>query len=181
MTRTPIARSRHCWSTPGEREPEGERADDEGTEGGADQPSTATEEAGATDDDSGDAVEVGVGDPVRRRRARAADLDPRREAVDQAGHGVDAEQDALARDTGQAGRLRVVTDREEVPAPGGLGEGEPDDGVEHQDHDDADGDPERADRERLTGQVEDVGQPVVLDARATGVQQRDRGEDRQRA
>ena len=35
--------------------------------------------------------------------------------------------------------------------------------------------------EALTEEVEDAGQPVLLDARAAGVQQRDGREDRQRA
>ena len=63
MTRMPVARTRHCWSTPIWESPNAKRLDDERTDEGADEATSATEEAGATDDDGGDAGQVGVREP----------------------------------------------------------------------------------------------------------------------
>ena len=64
ITRTPIARGRHCASTPASHSPLGEHADDQCPDEAPHQSAAPTEQARATDDDSGDAVEVGVRDAV---------------------------------------------------------------------------------------------------------------------
>ena len=63
-----------------------EEADDERAEQRAEHGAPAAEQAGAADDDGGDALQVGVGDRVRAGRAGPADEDPGGQAVDRAGH-----------------------------------------------------------------------------------------------
>ena len=85
----------------GQRESGPEVADDESTQQGAENGATSTEQAGAADDHGRDRLQVGVGRGVGAGRTGASDEDPRGDAVDQAGHGVDADQHPVDPDTGQ--------------------------------------------------------------------------------
>ena len=101
-------------------------------------PSAPAEQARATEDDCGDAVEVlgglarvriaelGTGDEEQRR-------DPRREP----GQRVDAEQDAVRVDAGPTRGFRVVADGVDMTPPGGLRQREPCDRIQHEHEDDA--------------------------------------------
>ena len=148
MTSTPTARTRYWSSTPARDRPLRKKPTIERAEQGAEHGAPAAEEAGAADDDGGDALQVGVGDRVRAGGAGPADEDPGGEAVDRAGDDVDAEQDPVDADAGQPRGLRVVADGVHVPAPGGLAQGEADDDVQDGDEHHAGGDAEPADRER---------------------------------
>ena len=124
MTRTPIANRRHCWSTPASERP---RVNEPTIRAPRRLPISPPRPPNRLVPPMTTAVmlsRLASGMPFGRRAPARPIWIQAREAVDQTGHGVDAEQDALARDTRQAGRLDVVTDREDVPAPGGLGQRE---------------------------------------------------------
>ena len=94
---------------------------------GAQHAASTAEQAGATDDDGGDAVEVRRPVAARIRDRDASQRRPRADRVDHGGDDVDALQDPSHVDAGQPCRLRPVAHGEEVPARRGLGEREMDD------------------------------------------------------
>ena len=152
-----MASTRNWSSTPARLRPMLNDYDDQRPEDGADDAAATTEQAGAADHHGGDAS------PGWRRRsalglarAGAADQDPGGDAVDQSGHGVDAEQHPVDPDADQPGGLDVVADGVDVAAPRGLAEHERDhDQPARRDEDHAGGDPERAERDRGAHQVQD--------------------------
>ena len=122
MINTPMASTRSWSSTPARLRPMLNAYDDQRPQHGADDAAAPAEQARAADHHGGDAVQVGVDDRVRAGGAGPADQHPGRDAVDQTGHRVDAEQHPVDPDADQPGRLEVVAHRVDVPAPRRLAE-----------------------------------------------------------
>ena len=181
MTSTPMASTRHWSSTPARLRPMLNTSTIKRTEDGADDAAAATEQAGAADHHGGDALQVGVDDGVGTGRAGPADQHPRGDAVDQPGDRVDAEQHPVDPDTDQPSRFDVVADGVDVPTPAvwprtnatitAM--------IDHDDH--TRGDPERPDEDRVARPDEGSAASGADRLLAARVEQRDRGEDAQRA
>ncbi len=101
-----------------------EHPDDERAEDGANDGSSAAEEAGTADHHSRNAVEVGVDYRVGACGSRSSNLHPGRDAVDQTGDGVDTQQHPVDPDADQPGRLDIISNGVDVSPPGCLAEDE---------------------------------------------------------
>src|SRR5207245_10371087 len=108
-----------------QRETVAKDADDERPEQGPQDVAPAAEEAGASEDHRGDAVEVVGLARLWIADSRARDQQQARDAVDEAGERIDGEQHPRVVDAHQPGRLCVVAERVDVPPRRGIAQDEP--------------------------------------------------------
>src|ERR1700761_8097726 len=165
---------------PGQGQAGLEHLDDQRPEQRAEHHPPAAEQADAADDHGGDAVQVEGGGDVGAGVAHPADLDPGGHGVDQPGQQVHADQQLGGADADQPGGFGVVTDRVDVLAPGGPAQHVPDDQVQRQHDEHADGDLERPEADDVAGPQEQVAR-LRGQGLAVGVLQPGRGEHAQGA